>query len=111
MNKSLTINLPEAVFNRLEDVAGTLGVTLSEWAAAHLNRGLVAPETADSSTANAGGQAGGQSPPLARPPKAPLEELLRFSGAAASADPDSGNNERIDADLACAYTATHQPEA
>jgi hypothetical protein len=40
-----------------------------------------------------------------------IEDLRPFIGIASSGDPDSANNERIDADLAREYGSTHEEEA
>jgi hypothetical protein len=40
-----------------------------------------------------------------------IEDLRPFIGIASSGDPDSDNNERIDADLAREYGSTHEEEA
>jgi len=42
--------------------------------------------------------------------RAAMESLLEFAGAVNSGDPHSGDNDRIDADLAREYGSTHEEE-
>ena len=43
--------------------------------------------------------------------EAAMARLMRHAGAVSSGDPDSANNERIDADLAREYASNHEDEA
>lgn len=92
--KTLTLEVPDQVYEAFEQMAATCGSSLEALAAESLAR--VAP------------------PP--RPPLTPAErraerELLRrHSGAVNSGDPHSGDNERIDADLAREYAKTHEED-
>jgi hypothetical protein len=91
MEHKLTITLPEAVYQPLAETARTQGRTLEELAVERL------AET------------------VSRRPSVGTEgkrrgDIRRFFGSVSSGDPRAADNERIDADLAREYGATHDEE-
>lgn len=89
MSHNITITLPDEVYQPLIAAAERQGRTPEELAAEHL-AGLVAP----------------------RPSPAPGErdkaDITRFFGAVSLGDATGADNDRIDADLAREYGATHE---
>jgi hypothetical protein len=88
MEHQLTITLPDEVFQPLVEVALRQGRTLEELAAERLASTVTARKTSDAVAAR-----------LAE------ERFARHIGAFDSGDPNSADNERIDADLERAYSA------
>ena len=92
MSKTLTFDLPEEIYEAIEQMAAKSGIpteTLAlEWLARHAPRRR--PRLSEGEHAAA------------------WEQLRRHAGAANSGDPRSADNERIDADLAREYGSTHE---
>jgi hypothetical protein len=134
MSKTVTLELPDEVYEAAQKAAAATGKPLDEWIvgnlshlvpngeqAGNVNQGIdidallqkVAADTcrpfedvkAEWKAANA--------PPLEaslsiEQRRAARKSLLRYAGAVSSGDPHSANNERIDADLAREYGSTHE---
>lgn len=83
MEHSLTITLPDEIFQPLAEFALRQGQTLEEFAAERLSESIPALRS------NGTGEKKG--------------DITRFFGAWDSGDPNSADNERIDADLAREY--------
>jgi hypothetical protein len=83
MEHSLTITLPDEIFQPLAEFALRRGQTLEEFAAERLSESIPAHKP------NGEGEKKG--------------DITRFFGAWDSGDPNSADNERIDADLAREY--------
>ena len=92
MNKTLTFELPEEIYEAIEQMAAKSGMPTEtlvlEWLARHAAR----PKPRLSGEENA----------------AAWERLRRHAGAANSGDPHSADNERIDTDLDREYGSTHE---
>jgi hypothetical protein len=91
MEHKLTITLPDEVYQPLVEAALKQGRTPEEVAAEQLSRALPKP----------------------RPPQPNGEKgasIREFFGIWDSGDPNFADNERIDADLAREYGATHDEE-
>jgi len=98
MERQLTLELPDELYESLAKSVEAVGQTLDEWILARLR-------------------------PLARRPvlsgdarlhlsekekEAAMAELMAFAGCVNSGDPNAADNERIDADLASEYGNTHE---
>ncbi|MBA3248017.1 MAG: hypothetical protein ACR2GW_11240 [Pyrinomonadaceae bacterium] len=91
MSQTITITLPNEIYQPLADAASQEGRTIEELAAARLARTVIT-----------------RSAP--RADEAGRKRVSDFIGAWDSGDPNSADNERIDADLAREYGATHDEE-
>ncbi len=91
MSQTITITLPPEIYQPLADAASREGQTIEELAVARLARTV---------TARSAPHADG----------AGKKRISDFIGAWDSGDPNSADNERIDADLAREYGATHDEE-
>ena len=88
MEHKLTITLPDDVYQPLVEAALEQGRTPEEVAAEQLSRALPKPK-----------------------PNGEKSSIREFFGIWDSGDPNFADNERIDADLAREYGATHDEEA
>jgi hypothetical protein len=92
MSKTLTFEIPEELYEAFEHIARRDGKTTEQVALEYLAR-----------------RAAERRPPLSDEERhAARERLLRYAGAVNSGDPNSADNERIDADLAREYASTHE---
>jgi hypothetical protein len=95
MSKTLTFEIPDDIYELLQTVAAQMGRSIEtvalEWLAstAPKPRRQLTPQEV----------------------KAAEERFRQHFGAVNSGDPHSGDNERIDADLAREYANTHEDEA
>lgn len=119
MSRTLTLEVPEQVYEAVSRVAQQSGLSVIEWITADLCRRL----NGDISSAEEGVPQSRSGEPTAahRQPKprpvlteaeweAARQRLLRFAGAVNSDDPRSADNDRIDADLAREYASPHEEE-
>lgn len=95
---SLTIETTPEVEERLRRMAELFGMNPAQYAQMVLEQSLAPPkkrreDLTDEERAEA------------------MARLLRHAGKAHSGDPNSGDNERIDADLAREYGSTHEESA
>ncbi len=95
--RTLTLELPDEVYEVVERTAQAQSQPPSAWVAARLP--LILPTR--------------KPRPVLTPEEreAARQRLLRHAGAVSSGDSDSANNERIDADLAREYANTHEGES
>ncbi|MEK6320713.1 MAG: hypothetical protein AABN33_03405 [Acidobacteriota bacterium] len=92
MSKTLTFEIPEELYEAFDHIAQRDGKTTEQVALEYLSR-----------------RAAERRPKLSDEERqAARERLLRYAGAVNSGDPDSADNERIDADLAREYASTHE---
>lgn len=92
MGQTLTLNIPEEIYEPLVKAAQQTGSTPEDLAVQWLAQ--AAPKTR---------------PQLSEEEStAAWERLRRYAGAATSGDPASAENDRIDADLAREYGSTHE---
>jgi hypothetical protein len=136
MSKTLTLELPDEIYDAVEQAAEASGKRPAEWVAIrvsqllsawengqevpqplpeidHLLRQVAAEWSRPLEEVRAEWNASVQ--PKPRPPVAEeegrriaREQLRRFAGALNSCDPHSGDNDRIDADLAREYGTAHE---
>jgi len=94
MSKTFTFEVPDELFEAFEHMAEKSGKTTEqvalEWLARHSPKPR--PKLSEEELQEA------------------RERLLRHAGAANSGDPNSADNERIDADLAREYGSAHEDE-
>ncbi|HUT35604.1 MAG TPA: hypothetical protein VNE39_19095 [Planctomycetota bacterium] len=91
--KTLTFEVPDEFYEAFQEIAAKDHRTVEDVALEWL-----AKEAADR-----------RRPKLSEEERrAALEGLLEFAGAVSSGDPHSGDNDRIDADLAREYGSTHE---
>jgi hypothetical protein len=92
MSKTLTFELPDEIYEALEQMAAKSGRPTEElaleWLARHGPKSCSRARTEDLEVAWA--------------------RLRRHAGAGNSGDPRSADNERIDADLTRGYSSTHE---
>ncbi len=117
MSRSITLDLPETVLTQLESEAKGQGMTAAEWIVLNLTEQYRLQRNIGSS----------QGPTLAASPLAPTQcpgngrandteadearkRFRRHFGRVNSADPHSADNERIDDDLARAYSELPKDE-
>ena len=94
MSKTLTFEIPDEIYQVLEQRAAREGRTTESVALEWLARTVHKPR-----------------PELSEEERrAAMADLLRFAGAADSGDPHSANNERIDEDLAREYGNSHEED-
>jgi predicted transcriptional regulator len=92
MSKTLTIELPDEVYDIIQKMAAQTGRSVEELALEWITR--YGPR---------------KRPPLSEEERAAaLARLRKYSGAVSSGDPHSADNERIDADLAREYDNNHE---
>ena len=92
MSKTLTFEIPEELYEAFDFIARRDGKTTEQVALEYLAR-----------------RAAERRPPLSdEDRRAARERFFRYAGAVNSGDPDSADNERIDADLAREYANTHE---
>jgi hypothetical protein len=92
MSKTLTYDVPEELYEAFDHIARRDGKTTEQVALEYLTR-----------------RAAERRPKLSEEERqAARDRLLRYAGAVNSGDPNSADNERIDADLAREYTSTHE---
>lgn len=92
MSKILTFEIPEQLYEVFDHIARRDGKSTEQVALEYLAR-----------------RAAERRPPLSDEARqVARERLLRHAGAVNSGDPDSADNERIDADLAREYLSTHE---
>lgn len=93
MSQTITITLPNEIYQPLADAASQEGRTVEELAVARLARTVAAPPTPPHASDETG-----------------RKRVSDFIGVWDSGDPNSADNERIDADLAREYGATHDEQ-
>jgi hypothetical protein len=94
MSKTLTFEIPDEIYEACEQIAARDGRTTEAVALEYLARHAPRPR-----------------PKLSdKELRAAREELMSFAGAADSGDPRSGDNERIDEDLAREYGSSHEED-
>jgi hypothetical protein len=92
MSKTLTYDVPEELYEAFDHIARRDGKSTEQVALEYLAR-----------------RAAERRPKLSEEERqAARDRLLRYAGAVNSGDPNSADNERIDADLAREYTRTHE---
>jgi len=87
MSKTLTLEIPDEVFNSFQKQAESKGETAEKFVLE------IVLKTYSKTKGNLSEQEKDQA----------LEELMKFAGAVNSGNPRSANNEQIDADLADEY--------
>jgi predicted transcriptional regulator len=91
MSHNVTITLPDEIYQPLNEIAGRRGQTLAEFACEKLAQSVPRENHTDAEAARK------------------AEELFaRHIGAWDSGDPNSADNERIDADLAGEYAGVRE---
>jgi len=118
MSRTLTLEVPDQVYEAVGRAAAASGLGAVDWVAAELCRRLgvgdgirASRETAETADA----QRGAWRRPRPRPQlterewEAARQRLLGFAGAVSSGDPRSADNERIDADLGCPLLCSGLP--
>jgi hypothetical protein len=114
MSKTLTLEVPEQVYEAVCRAAAASGLGDVDWVAADLCRRLNLGGFGPVSPAMAESPRVGRGP---RPQLTPAEweaarqRLLRFAGVTNSGDPRSADNDRIDADLAREYAGGNEKAA
>lgn len=135
MRKTLTLELPDEVYEALEQAAQMTGKPPAEWITAHLPQLLPSDEaqeirlairkakektiewmaakqgiTKEEAAAQWRARYGPKPPPqlTVEERRAARDHLRRHIGALNSGDPRAADNERIDADLAREYGSTHE---
>jgi hypothetical protein len=95
MNRTITLELPEGTFAALNKMAQESGTSPSEWIVNYLDKHL-APLHDE---------------PVPDEARKARERFRRHFGEVNSGDPRSGDNDRIDADLAKAYADSTPKDA
>ena len=94
MSKTLTFEIPDEIYEVLEQRAAREGRTTESVALEWLAKTVHKPR-----------------PKLSEEERrAAMEDLLQFAGAVDSGDPRSADNERIDEDLAREYGSSHEED-
>jgi len=94
MSKTLTFEIPDEIYEILEQRAAREGRTTESVALEWLTKTVHKPR-----------------PKLSEEERrAAMEDLLQFAGAVDSGDPRSADNERIDEDLAREYGSSHEED-
>ena len=94
MSKTLTFEIPDEIYEILEQRAAREGRTTESVALEWLAKTVHKPR-----------------PKLSEEERrAAMEDLLQFAGAVDSGDPRSADNERIDEDLAREYGSSHEED-
>jgi hypothetical protein len=143
MSKTVLVEIPDAIYDALQQMASTTGATPAEMIVAQLVRHLavsdgrtepqpepirecvhpdilaileqVAPKmgkSMDEAILNWKARYGAKTPPQLSPAerRTARDRLLKHAGAIDTGDPNSSDNERIDADLAREYQSTHEEQ-
>lgn len=94
MNKTLTFQIPEELYAAFDHIARRDGKTTEQVALEYLAR-----------------RESERRPKLSEDERREARERLsRYAGAVCSGDPNSAENERIDADLAREYASVHEDD-